>query len=210
MSDIADLESRLSAALDRIALGVDQLGLSSPQAGDDAGDDFQDQSATVIEQASRIAELEQELATERSAKAALEARVEELSDEVAAAKALAASPAVGSDVEALNKAHAEELEYLRSVSAAEREAWKGLNSRLVRMRRTNRLMRYNAASMRKAAEEKVVDAQAINSSLQVELEALQAEQEVERAETDVILKTLQPLLGDPINDTLDADTEEAY
>jgi|GEM_PF-205121 len=207
MSDIADLESRLSAALDRIAQGVDQLGADQSDA---TAADVADQSETVIEQATRIAELESELAAERSAKATLEAQVDTLTQEAVAAKdapAPVAAPMSG-DVDALNKAHADELEYMRSVSAAEREAWKGLNSRLVRMRRTNRLMRYNAATMRKAAEEKVVDAEAINQSLQAELEALQAAQEVERAETDVILKTLQPLLGDPINDSMNADTEE--
>ncbi|MFY0596028.1 MAG: hypothetical protein JXQ85_06335 [Cognatishimia sp.] len=209
MGDIADLESRLSAALDRIAQGVDQLGADQSDA---AVADVADQSETVIEQATRIAELENELAAERTAKAALEAQVETLTEEAAATAntpAPVAAPVSG-DVDALNKAHADELEYMRSVSAAEREAWKGLNSRLVRMRRTNRLMRYNAATMRKAAEDKVVDADAINQSLQAELEALQAAQEVERAETDVILKTLQPLLGDPVNDTMDADSEELH
>lgn len=197
MSDIADLEKRLSAALDRISLGVDQISDSGRASAEVA---LTEQSQ-VREQSERIAELEAELAAERSAKSALEDRLKEH----LTALTSSATASGNADVDALNKAHAEELEYLRSVAAAEREAWQGLNSRLVRMRRTNRLMRQTAATMRKAAEEKVVDAEAINQSLQVELEALQATQELERAETDVILKTLQPLLGDPIK-----DAEEAF
>ena len=103
-------------------------------------------------------------------------------------------------MEVLKKAPAEELEYQRAVSASEREAWEGLNSRLIRLRRTNKQMRSNAAAMRQAATAKVADAESINQSLQVELEALQAAHELEQAEVDVILKTLQPLLGDPQKD----------
>ncbi|UZD92347.1 hypothetical protein [Cognatishimia activa] len=189
MSEIADLENRLSAALDRIAQGVDQIDVNpAASAPSSEGSDAQ---------AERIAELEAALAEERSAKAVLEEQIKTLSG---AAAANAASTSDG-DFDALKKAHAEELEYIRAVSASEREAWEGLNSRLVRMRRTNKLMRSNAAQMRQAATAKVADAEAINQSLQVELEALQAAQELERAETDVILKTLQPLLGDPEKDT---------
>lgn len=188
MSEIADLENRLSAALDRIARGVD--GIDTSGAPVSAAND------TSNAQAERIAELEAALENERQAKAVLEDQIQTLSGAAAVS-----APSIGdADVEALKQAHAEELEYVRAVAASEREAWEGLNSRLVRMRRTNKLMRSNAAAMRQAASAKVADPEAINQSLQLELEALQAAQELERAETDVILKTLQPLLGDPVKD----------
>lgn len=192
MSEIADLENRLSAALDRIARGVDSIDTSGASASE-AND-------INSAQTERIAELEAELESERQAKALLEDQIQTLSG-AAAANAASADDA---DLEALKKAHAEELQYVRAVAASEREAWEGLNSRLVRMRRTNKLMRSNAAALRQAAAAKVADPEAINQSLQMELEALQAAQELERAETDVILKTLQPLLGDP-----EKDAEEA-
>lgn len=188
MSEIADLENRLSAALDRIARGVDSIDTSGASASE-AND-------INSAQTERIAELEAELESERQAKALLEDQIQTLSG-AAAANAASADDA---DLEALKKAHAEELQYVRAVAASEREAWEGLNSRLVRMRRTNKLMRSNAAALRQAAAAKVADPEAINQSLQMELEALQATQELERAETDVILKTLQPLLGDPEKD----------
>ncbi len=191
MSEIADLENRLSAALDRIVQGVDRVaaGADAPAAPD--------MSDTVTEQAERIAELEAALAEERGAKAELADQVDRLTREAS----IRSEAGENADLEIVKRTHAEEVEYLRAVSASEREAWEGLNSRLVRMRRTNKLMRSNAASMRQAATAKVADAEAINQSLQVELEALQAAHDLERAEADVILKTLQPLLGDPEYDT---------
>lgn len=188
MSEIADLENRLSAALDRIARGVDIFDAPVAPANDVSGDNNA--------QAEKIAALEAALADERQAKAVLEEQIKTLSGAAAAN----ASSIGEDDLDALKKAHSEELEYIRAVSASEREAWEGLNSRLVRMRRTNKQMRSNAAAMRQAAMSKVADPEAINQSLQIELEALQAAQELERAETDVILKTLQPLLGDPEKD----------
>lgn len=198
MTEIADLENRLSAALDRIAKGVDQLDVA-PDA--EAPSESSEDQSVIQDQAARIVELEAALEAEKAAKAELE---EKLS---AAETSATSSQASGGDLEAANRAHAEELDYMRSVATAEREAWKGLNSRLVRLRRTNRLMRINAATIRKAAQEKVVDAAAINGSLEAELEALRATHEVERAETDLILKTLQPLLGEPVMDS--EEKEEA-
>ncbi|SHG38029.1 hypothetical protein [Cognatishimia maritima] len=185
MSEIADLENRLSAALDRIARGMDAV-----VAGDQGAE-------TDEALADRVEELESELEAERSARALLEDQIQTLSGAAAANN----SAADKAEVEALKKAHAEELETLRAAHAAERDAWEGLNSRLVRMRRTTKLMRSSAAAMRQAATAKLSDPEAINQSLAAELEALQAEHELERAETDVILKTLQPLLGDPEKDS---------
>lgn len=196
MSEIADLENRLSAALDRIAQGIDKIDTgSAPIAGD---------NDAAEAQAARIAELEATLEAERAEKAVLEDQIQTLTGAAAANAATSGGAAGDADLDALKQAHAEELEYMRAVSASEREAWEGLNSRLVRLRRTNKLMRSNAAAMRHEASMKVADPEAINQSLQSEFEALQAAYELERAETDVILKTLQPLLGDP-----EKDAEEA-
>ena len=192
MSEIADLENRLSAALDRIARGMDAVV---------AGDQTPETDEVL---ADRVEELESELEAERSARALLEDQIQTLSGAAAANNGAAGK----AEVEALKIAHAEELEVLRAAHAAEREAWEGLNSRLVRMRRTTKLMRSSAAAMRQAATAKLSDPEAINQSLAAELEALQAEHELERAETDVILKTLQPLLGDPEKDSLEGSQEE--
>lgn len=71
MSDIVELERRLTAALDRIGLGVAQLSKgdtaeAAPAAADDSG--------------AKIAELEAKLAEERSVNAQLEERVKALKE----------------------------------------------------------------------------------------------------------------------------------
>lgn len=185
MSDIASLESRLSAALDRIAAGLDTVG--APAAADHSEE---------------IAALQSALEEERTANAQLEERLKAVSAELEEAKSqVSEAPAeVSGDVADLKAAHAAEIEALQAAAAEERRAWEGLNSRLVRMRRSNKLMRTNTVALRQAAADMVVDPNLINQSLQVELDAQQAAFELEQAEADVILKTLQPLIGDPEND----------
>lgn len=188
MSEIADLENRLSAALDRIAQGLDQYG-------NDAGSS--EAAAPVEDRSGEIAELQAALESERTAKAALEAKLEAASAVQTMGIAKDENVDVMAEIAALKRTHEAELDRMRIAAAAEREAWEGLNSRLVRMRRSNKLMRTNTIALRQAAADMVVDATLINQSLQTELDAALAAQELERAEVDVILKTLQPMLGEP-------------
>ena len=180
MTDIADLENRLSAAMDRIATGLNTLGDVPPAAsGDQSGD-----------QSEEIAALKAALEEERTANAQLEARVKALT---AAAEARASGDTDG-EVAAVTGAHQQEIEAIRDAAAEERAAWAGLNQRLVRLRRSNKLMRSNTLALRQAAADMVVDHELINNSLQVELDAAIAAQELERAEADVIIKTLMPMV----------------
>ena len=68
MTDIADLENRLSAALDRIAGGIDHLGASS-------GPVF---TSTSISDDSEVAALRAALEEERTANAQLKERIKAL------------------------------------------------------------------------------------------------------------------------------------
>ena len=180
MTDIADLENRLSAAMDRIATGLNNLGDASAAAsGDQSGD-----------QSVEIAALKAALEEERTANAQLEARVKALT---LAAEARASGDTDG-EVAAVTGAHQQEIEAIRDAAAEERAAWAGLNQRLVRLRRSNKLMRSNTLALRQAAADMVVDPELINNSLQVELDAAIAAQELERAEADVIIKTLMPMV----------------
>ena len=168
MTDIADLENRLSAAMDRIATGLNSLGDAPAAAsGDQSGD-----------QSEEIAALKAALEEERTANAQLEARVKALT---AAAEARASGDTDG-EVAAVTGAHQQEIEAIRDAAAEERAAWAGLNQRLVRLRRSNKLMRSNTLALRQAAADMVVDPELINNSLQVELDAAIAAQELERAE----------------------------
>lgn len=198
MSEIADLENRLSAALDRIAQGLDK-GFEQATVAD--GSDTPETAVDTTAFENEIKLLQDALAQERQAKEILVAEVERLKDVQKAP--VVTSVQTGSDanddeIDALKAAHAAEIEALHVAAAAERQAWEGLNSRVVRMRRSNKLMRSNTIALRQAAADQVADADLINQSLQLELQAAETAQELERAEVDVILKTLQPLLGDPV------------
>ncbi|WP_370231629.1 hypothetical protein [Cognatishimia sp.] len=177
MTDIADLENRLSAAMDRIATGLNALGDAPQAASGDAS--------------AEIAALRAALDEERTANAQLEERIKALT---AAADARAMGDAAG-EVAAVTDAHQREIEAIRDAAAEERAAWAGLNQRLVRLRRSNKLMRSNTLALRQAAADMVVDPELINNSLQVELDAAIAAQELERAEADVIIKTLMPMVN---------------
>lgn len=174
MSEIAELENRLSAAMDRIAAGLTDLS-----------------GAPSIDASEEIEALKAALEEERTTNAQLEERIKVLS---AIGTASEAAEDQSAEMAALKEAHARELQALKDAAAEERAAWEGLNQRLVRMRRSNKLMRSNTLALRQAASDMVVDASLINNSLQLELDATKAAQELERAEADVILKTLLPLV----------------
>lgn len=176
MTEIADLENRLSAAMDRIAKGLNGLDAGS---GDVDGD------------SDHVTELKAALEAERSANAMLKDRIKALT-EAAEARELGD---VDGEVTILMEAHQREIDALKEAAAQERAAWDGLNQRLVRMRRSNKLMRSNTLALRQAAADMVVNADMINESLEIELEATKAAQELERAETDVIIKTLMPMVA---------------
>ncbi|MDC0737468.1 hypothetical protein N6L24_04210 [Cognatishimia sp. SS12] len=193
MSEIADLENRLSAALDRIARGLDHIDTGNN------GESGADGAEALAAAQSEIAALKAALEAERDDKKALLSEISDLKRLSEPSPLPAATPAAtgeDSDIAALKETHAAEIAQLRAAAVAEREAWEGLNSRVVRMRRSNKQLRSNTVALRQAAAEKVVDAEVINQSLQTELDAERAAHELERAETDVILKTLQPLLGE--------------
>ncbi len=201
MSEIADLESRLSAALDRIAQGLENVSAAPDAPADqpDASEESEGVEAKTSALKAEIEMLQDALAQERHAKEILVSEVERLQNapDTPASVAVSDEGAIA-EIAALKAAHAAEIAGLQEAVAEERKAWEGLNSRVVRMRRSNKLMRSNTIALRQAAADQTADAELINQSLQLELDAVMAAQELERAEVDVVLKTLQPLLGEPV------------
>lgn len=188
MSEIEDLERRLSAAMDRIATGLDKMGAAQGGSAD-----------------AEIAVLKETLEAQKAENARLKAELEALS--AVAGSGDGGSGDVSGELAALRMRHTEEVTALKDAAAEERAAWEGLNSRLVRMRRSNKLLRTNTLALRQAMAENVSDAELINQSLVTELDALNAAYDVDRAETDAILKTLHPLLdeaGDELEGGADA------
>lgn len=222
MSDISDLENRISAAMDRISRGLETL--ASPAQETDTAELEGLQSALADEKLAnaqlterlsalngRIEELERSLETSSDAvEKAVEAReAAELllaSARVDAASAEAARDAAESDAKQAKAEVAEQAEKLLELEALKeqempdldleqsRDALSQIERRLGRIRRTSRQLRGANQQLRDAAESGLSDPNLINQSLVTELNNLKAIRAAEVAEMDVITSALRPLL----------------
>ncbi|MDM7931103.1 hypothetical protein [Tabrizicola sp.] len=165
MQDIAALEQRITAALERIGKGVDKLA-AAPRA---------DASPVAAPVAASVAA--------SVADAALRAQLDE---EKALTAQLQERLRVAKDREPKGdlREKVEKLTRLLDVQGLE----------LQRMRRTNAALRDQLAALREAQQAGVTEPQLINKSLMAELEALRALRLTEVAEMDEILAALEPHL----------------
>lgn len=170
MSDIAELERRITAALERIGRGLDSLPAGAGLGAQDATDPETTEQLRARE--AEIAELQAQLAAERAASAQLSDRVKVVKEKqetgVAALERKAAEMTRQLDVQGLE---------------------------LQRMKKTNIHLRETIRILREAMQEGMVEPQLINKSMLAELEALRASRAAEMAEMDEILGGLEPLLG---------------
>ena len=166
MQDIAELERRITAALERIATGLDRAPVVVPEPGKiepqapDHGD------------AEELARLTEALDEERMANAQLAERLK-----------------VVRDKEAKLRGGLEEqiADLMRQLDA------QGLE--LSRAHRTMVQQGGQLRVLREAAEAQVADPAMINRTMEVEMEALRATRGAEVAELDDILAALDPLLA---------------
>lgn len=155
MTDITELERRISSALDRIGTGLSGLSTDASEVADDG----------------QLQMLQEALDTEKTANAQLEERVRAIKE-----KQDAIITELHSEIGALR----DEL----AANGDENEQLKIVNGRL---RRNNR-------ALRDANEKGVGDPELINDSMVVELDALRARRQQDRAELDSILSELKPLV----------------
>jgi DNA repair exonuclease SbcCD ATPase subunit len=114
MSDIAELEGRITAALDRIRAGVARLGVAAPGGGDQvAAAPDSDLAAQLAEEKTVTAQLEERV---RALKARQDGEMATL--KASEEKAAARLAAVERDLQKLRQANAE----LRSINSKLREA----------------------------------------------------------------------------------------
>ncbi|WP_439124923.1 hypothetical protein [Marivita sp.] len=169
MTQIDELQHRITAALDRVAQGVTRIEERAAEA-----------AAAPAEQPgidpAEVARLQDALDEEKLANAQLEERVRKLHEthreELEAAKAAvapAASPIPTVDVAALD------LD-------------------LQRLRQSNEMLRATNEELRAALAENVGEPHLINKAMLAELEGLRAARSVEAAETRAIVASLTPLL----------------
>ncbi len=166
MSQIDELHSRITRALDRISTGVEALGSAQPDAGTEASADGE------------IAALRGALDEERMANAQLEERVRKLHAQIEGTP----------DASAESVALAGQLEAQRGAMAA-------LDGELQRLRQANEALMHSQAEMREALEAGLGEPHLINQAMLAELESLRAARGVEAAEAQALLAGLTPVLA---------------
>ncbi|MFC2967159.1 hypothetical protein [Acidimangrovimonas pyrenivorans] len=168
MTEIAELERRITAALERIGQGVAALSATPGEASAGTSD-----GAAMAEATAKIAALEQALAAERGANAQLTERV--------------------GAIRQTQETTVSQLEQ-RVQDLTRQLDVQGLE--LQRMKKTNVQLRETARTLREALEAQVAEPQLINKTMVAELEALRASRLSEIAEMDEILDGLAPLIGE--------------
>lgn len=167
MSQIEELEQRINAALDRVAQGVDRLGL---QAAEPAAPvepqidpkEFQNLKEALDEEKLANAQLEERL---RKLRASHEAELAEVN---ASVEPVAQVPDI-------------------DVSSLEHE--------MHRLRQSNEMLRTTNEELRGALAENIGEPHLINKAMLAELEGLRAARAVEAAESEAVLSALAPLLA---------------
>ena len=170
MSQIDELQSRMTRALDRISKGVETLSAMEPPAPEPVDDGS----------AEEIARLSAALEDEQMANAQLEARVKSLHDQIEAQPETPEAP--------------EPDAALQEQIAAQREGMQALDGELQRLRQANDALLKSCTEMREALAENLGEPHLINQAMLAELEALRAARAVEVAEARVVLGALEPVL----------------
>ncbi len=166
MSQIEELHGRITAAMERIGVGVSAMAEREITAAPDPM-------------------LAQALEEEQLANAQLQERLRLLkarhADELAALRA---------DLE-----NAAEVQTLRAELAAQGDAMRRLDTDVQRLRAANDQLRQSNAALRAANESGVGEPELINQAMQAELEGLRAARATDVAEIGAVLAKLEPLLA---------------
>ena len=223
MSEISDLESRISAAMDRISRGLEALPTTveadtseDAEALEAARAELENEKLASAQLEERIKTLNGKLEEVETALADANDAVEKAADARDAAEeqlheAKAAHEAAMADAKA---AHEAALEAAAEQAAAEAEALAPaaevidldqqrdsigqLANRLRRLRQTSRQVRGSNQQLRAAVKGNLPDASLVNQGLEAELESLKAMRAAELAEMDVIMAALRPMLGQDV------------
>lgn len=171
MSQIDELQGRITAAMERIGAGVAALESSPAETAEvDPG------IVTALEE-------------EKLANAQLEERLKSIhvkhEKEIEALKAELANSTVS--------------QKLRADLAAQSEAMARLDMDVQRLRQSNDQLRESNASLRGANEQGVGEPKLINKAMLAELEGLRAARATDAAEASAILSKLEPLLASAAN-----------
>ena len=175
MQNIAELERRITAALERIGAGLDRAASKPPPT-------------PVVPTTGAEALLRAELDEERMLTAQLKDRIATLTEKAAKAaeKPTETKPVHVPVVQAQLEARIDKMTRQLDVQGLE----------LQRMRKISIQLRDQLARLREAAEAGVTEPHLINKAMLTELEALRAARQGEIAEMDEILAELTPLIAE--------------
>lgn len=209
MSQIEELQSRMSRALDRIAKGVEALSAAPPPAPvpepqpeaapgpapavDTGWAEAAEEAAA--EAAAEIARLRDALDEEKMANSQLEERVKTLRSRLEEAQAAPAAPAV-SDAALMERVE------------AQRESMAALDAEMQRLKTANDMLRKTCEEMRGALQDNVGEPHLVNKAMLAELEALRAARAAEEAEIRAVLGAMAPLLSEAAGDDVSHGDEE--
>ena len=178
MSQIDDLQSRITRALARIAQGVERVSAAppAPEPTPEPEPQPDPESARAAEEAAaEIARLTDALDDEKMANAQLEERVRELHARLDGQGA--PDPA------------------LQDQLAAQRDGMATLDSELQRLRTANTMLVRTNEQLRTALQDNLGEPHLVNQAMLAELEALRAARAVEEAEARAVLGALEPALA---------------
>jgi DNA repair exonuclease SbcCD ATPase subunit len=165
MSELPQLETRITAALDRIKTGLDGLSVPAPVPEPDV--DGADVSALTLQ----VAELGAKLDEEQTANAQLEERVR-----------------------LLKERQDGKLAQLESDVDAGRARSARMDRELQRLRQVNAELRDINGQLRDAVSAGVSEPHLVNKAMLAELEALRATRAADAVEMDAILQELTPII----------------
>ncbi|NVK59756.1 MAG: hypothetical protein HWE37_06760 [Rhodobacteraceae bacterium] len=205
MSQIEELQSRMSRALDRIAKGVEALSAAPPSAPvpeaapgpatavDTGWAEAAEEAAA--EAAAEIARLRDALDEEKMANSQLEERVKTLRSRLEEAQAAPTAPMV-SDAALMERVE------------AQRESMAALDAEMQRLKTANDMLRKTCEEMRGALQDNVGEPHLVNKAMLAELEALRAARAAEEAEIRAVLAAMAPLLSEAAGDDVSHGDEE--
>ena len=205
MSEISDLESRISAAMDRIGRGLEGLKAASQERDASEADSAALAGAqeTLEAEKARVIELESRIDALMVEREALEGALETArSDARNAAEALEAARDEAEAAEGKRaEAEAALAEAQQAEAAAEgidiednRDLLNSLARRLRRMRQTSKELRASNQKLRDAMKAELPDAALVNQALEAEIESLRGLRDADVAEMNAINAALRPLL----------------
>lgn len=169
MSEIAELERRITAALDRIGAGLERLDAAAAATDTPPAED-------VPPDTGEADSLREALAAEKEANTQLEERIKALHSQ--------------------QETRVKELEeQVGDLKSGAREA----GAQLQQLRKTNQQLQISLQSLREAGADSTTEPHLINQAMMSELEGLRSIRDADRAEMDAILGSLKPLLEEETN-----------